>query len=145
MHAADRERVGLLCDQLSRWPSLTATIRDGGAETELHSLLALLASQSDPDGQRVSDLLAAIEDACARQGLPGLTNRNGGFPGGIPALPPGMTELPPGMNDPGVLGWTCPLSRCNRVVTPEETTHPPACAAVPSPDGRMKPYPPAAR
>ncbi|MET7783558.1 hypothetical protein ABZU94_39035 [Streptomyces mirabilis] len=139
MQAADRDRVGLLCDQLSRWPSLTATIRDGGAETELHDLLALLSNQSDPDSQQVSELIEAIERACARQGLTGLTHRNGGSPGGITALPPGMTGAPE------VVGWTCPLSQCNRVVTPEETSHPPACAAVPGPDGRMKPYPPTAR
>ncbi|CAN3985934.1 hypothetical protein [Kitasatospora purpeofusca] len=132
-----RDRVGTLCEQLSRWPSLRTSIRDGGGEHALTELLALLTGTTDPEGPRVSELVDAIEDACARQGLAGLTTREVGSPGGIPALPPGMSGAPE------IMGWTCPLGRCNRVVTPDETAHPPTCAAH-GPEGRMKPYPPSA-
>ena len=118
------------------------TIRDGGGEHALTELLALLTGTTDPEGPRLSELIDAIEDACARQGLAGLTSREVGSPGGIPALPSGMNVLPPWMGGaPEVMGWTCPLGRCNRVVTPDETAHPPTCVAH-GPEGRMKPYPP---
>ena len=139
MDAAARERVGLLCDQLSRWPSLETTIRDGGAQSELTTLLALLSGDTDPDGQRITELLDASESSCAREGLVGLTSRNGDSLGGMAGLPPGMNGAPE------VVGWTCPFDRCSRVVMPDETSQPPTCAALQGPDGWMKPYPSAAR
>lgn len=133
-----RDRVGLLCDQLSRWPSLMATIQDGGAQAELDTLLALVASETDPDSKRVSDLIDLIESACARQGVVGLTSRDGVPGGGITSLPPGMASTPE------VMGWTCPLGRCDRVVTSDETSNPPTCVAAHGPNTYMKPYPAAA-
>ncbi|MFD5728312.1 hypothetical protein ACFWMT_19775 [Streptomyces sp. NPDC058368] len=136
MDAMTRERVGLLCDQLSRWPSLQTTIRDGGAEDELRDLLRQLASETAPDNQRVSELLDAIERACALQGLPGLTSRTSNNPVDMTTLPPGMTDVR------SVVGWTCPIKRCNRVVTPDETSQPPTCVALHDANGRMTPYSP---
>ena len=41
MDTAIRDRVGLLCDQLSRFPSLHTTITDAGAHTEPAELLTV--------------------------------------------------------------------------------------------------------
>ncbi|MFE1949455.1 hypothetical protein ACFW9D_03190 [Streptomyces sp. NPDC059524] len=117
-----RERVGSLCDQLSRWPSLRTTVRDGGGEAELRDLLGQLASDADPDEGLVRTLLDAVERACARQGLAGLTSRSGIGPVDMTSLPPGLADVR------GVVGWTCPLGRCDRVVTPDETAQAPTCA-----------------
>lgn len=122
-------RVGLLCDQLSRWPELAEMIRDGGAHSQLEELLALLAGATNPDEHHVTELVAAIEHACARQGLPAQSR-------GISSLPPGMGESQRGRP----AGWTCPLGRCSRVVLPDETEHPPTCAAARGEDTGMKPY-----
>lgn len=127
------ERVAALCGELSRWPELATVIGDAGALPQLSELLALLANRAEPDERHVATLLDVIEDACARQGLPALTRR-------VPSLPPGM-----GADTGGPAGWTCPLSRCSRVVLPDETPHPPTCAAAVGEDGRMKPYSPSMR
>lgn len=124
------DRVGLLCDELSRWPELTQTIRDGGAQAQLNEVLKLLADPNDSNEQHMAQLLDAIEDACARQGLALQTRA-------IPSLPPGT-----GWHGGGLAGWTCPLDRCTRVVLPDETTDPPTCAAAHGEAARMKPYRP---
>ncbi|MCX5145213.1 hypothetical protein AB0C90_32325 [Streptomyces sp. NPDC048550] len=136
MDAATRSRVGLLCDQLSRWPSLREIIREGGAGPELDDLLALLAGPAEPAPRRMAELVDAVERSCARQGLAGWTSREGVPLPGVPTLPPGMTGTA------GVAGWTCPFSRCDRVVTPDESPRPPECAAAHGRDARMKPYRP---
>lgn len=120
--AAVRDRVGLLCDQLSRWPTLHATIDSAGADNELGALLALLAGPHEPDLGKIETLLDAIDQACARIGLAALTSRAKG-PAPWAGLPPGLA------GHPGPAGWTCPLRRCDRVVTPDETSAPPTCAA----------------
>ncbi|MET9073380.1 hypothetical protein ABZX95_14655 [Streptomyces sp. NPDC004232] len=137
MDEAVSDRVGMLCDQLSRWPELATTIRDGGAQAQLAELLTLLAGRSAPDDRRVSALIDAIEDACARQGLPGLTRR-------LPSLPPGLGTARRTPQDGEPAGWTCPLDRCSRVVLPEETPSAPICAAH-GEDARMRPYRPRPR
>jgi hypothetical protein len=115
-------RIGLLCDQLSMWPSLYATIRDAGARTELDELLTTLADPHEPDRDRIRALLDAIDHACARVGLAGLTSRSPGPDAGI-TLPGGLD------GPPGLVGWTCPLGRCDRVVTVNEAVGTPTCAA----------------
>ncbi|MFF0478419.1 hypothetical protein [Streptomyces sp. NPDC004284] len=127
------ERVAALCGELSRWPELATMIRDAGALPQLSELLALLANRAEPDERQVAALIDAIEDACARQGLPVLTRR-------VPSLPPGV-----GADTGEIAGWTCPLGRCSRVVLQDETPHPPTCAAAWGEDGRMKPYSPGLR
>ena len=126
-----RDRLASLCDELSRWPSLEMTVRDGGAGRELHELLVLMDGELVPDPATISVLIDAVEEACNRQGLAGLTSRQAG----MPAIPAGVTAVAT------VAGWTCPKGRCTRVVTPDETTEPPICAVT---GGRpMAPYDPA--
>ncbi|MER7693829.1 hypothetical protein [Streptomyces sp. NPDC097610] len=138
MDEAVGDRVGMLCDQLSRWPELATMIRDGGGQAQLEELLTLLADRSAYDERRISALMDAIEDACARQGLPGLTRR-------LPPLPPGMgtAQRTTGHGEPA--GWTCPLDYCSRVVLPEETPSPPTCAAARGEHTQMRPYRPRLR
>ena len=112
-----RGRLGLFCDQLSGWPALAQTIREGGGGRALDDLLALLGGVAEPDAARVVELLAAIERACARRGLVGLTTRE-----------PGAGTLPPGMSTSDGSAWVCPRGRCDRVVLPEESAAP-VCSA----------------
>ena len=114
---AIRDRLGLFCDQLSGWPTLARTIRDGGGGSALDDLLALLNGVAEPDAARVLELLGAIDDACARRGLVGLTSRE-----------PGTGVLPPGMVTVETSAWVCPRGRCDRVVLPDESAAP-VCSA----------------
>jgi hypothetical protein len=138
MDAAVGYRVGLLCEQLSTWATLRDIIRADGAEPKLEALMTLLGAEAEPDQARVAALIDAVEEACARQQLPGLARRTT-QPGGVPALPPGMA----GRSASAIAGWTCPVGRCDRVVTPDETSTAPACAVVSGAgggtDGSMKP------
>jgi len=113
-----RDQVGLLCGQLSNWPSLDGIIRDAGAGTELDALLAVLGSDDAPDPVRVAGWVETIEDACARKGLAGITSREYIFR----PLPAGLSGTP------GAQAWVCPRGRCDRVVLPEETVPTPVCA-----------------
>ena len=104
------------------WPTLYATIRNAGAHTELDELLTTLADPHQPDQDRVLALIAAIDQACTKVGLAGLTSRT-------KALDAGLT-LPGGLDaDPSLAGWTCPLQRCDRVVIRQEAGGTPTCAA----------------
>jgi len=126
-----RDRVGLLCDQLSRWTSLHTAIRDAGAHNELAELLAALAGTSEPQADHIEALLDAIDHACARVGLASLTSRT-------KALDVGLT-LPDGLRGAQwPVGWTCPLSRCDRVVIRQEAIETPHCAA--NQNAPMAPY-----
>lgn len=116
---AARDRVGMLCDQLSRWPDLPGIIRDAGAGSELDELIAALGSEELPDQGRVIAWVQAIDDACARHGLAGLTSRENPFR----PLPIGLSE------DAGPRAWVCPRGHCNRVVLYEEKQTPPVCVA----------------
>ncbi|MEJ8668112.1 hypothetical protein WKI71_04605 [Streptomyces sp. MS1.AVA.1] len=86
-----RERVKALCGQLSRWPSVRETVREGAAEGALDELLTLLRGREEPDPARLEELLDTIGRAAAERGLPGLTSR---VRGPIPALPHGMPACP---------------------------------------------------
>jgi hypothetical protein len=93
MDAGLRGRVGLLCEQLSRWPSLRTIIGDAGAHTELADLLAVLAHPREPEADRVRTLLDAIEKACVGVGLTGLTSRTKAPDAGL-TLPHGVNAVP---------------------------------------------------
>lgn len=110
--------MGILCDQLSRWPELHGIIRDAGAGRELDELLAALRGEDEPDQGRMLAWVQVIEDACARKGLTGITSREHAFR----PLPAGLSAAP------GSGAWVCPRGRCDRVVLPEEAQAPPACA-----------------
>lgn len=122
MDAVLRDRAGLLCDQLSRWPSLYTTAREVGRQTELAELLTLVTGPREPDQDRVLELLNSIDKAFAGVGLAGLTSRTKGPDVGL-TLPEGLKTAP------GLVGWTCPLKRCGRVVICQEADGAPACAA----------------
>jgi hypothetical protein len=113
-----RDRVGMLCDQLSRWPDLDGIIRDGGAGGELDELLAALGGEDEPDKDRLLAWVQDIEDACASKGLVGITSREHAFR----PLPEGLFAAH------GSRAWVCPRGRCDRVVLPEDAQAPPVCA-----------------
>lgn len=115
--AEARGRMGMLCDQLSRWPDLPSIIRSAGAGGDLDELLAALGAEDEPDQGRMLAWIQAIEEACARTGLVGITSRDKAFH----PLPPGVSP------DSRVRAWVCPRGRCGRVVLPEETQTPPVC------------------
>jgi hypothetical protein len=96
----------MLCDQLSRFPDhLPDIIRSGGAGQELDELLAALGGEDEPDKDQMLAWLNDIEDACASEGLAGVTSREHAF-----------RPLPPGYETSGPQAWVCPRGRCDRVV-----------------------------
>lgn len=106
-----QRRIEHLCDQLSRWPNVKATIAAGDGGADLQELAELLQGNGEIDDSQVRALLEKIGDAAASCGLPGVTSRPRGP---IPSLPLGMFPPKP---DPRVAIWTCPLHhRCSRVV-----------------------------
>lgn len=117
---AVRDHVGLLCDQLSRWPDLDGIIREAGAGAELDALLAMLGSAGEPDQDRVAGWVETIDDACARKGLAGITSREHTFQ----ILPAGLS------GGSAIQAWVCPRGQCDRVVLPEEAEVAPVCAVV---------------
>ena len=113
-----RDRIGVLCDQLSRWESVETIIRDGGAGVALDEVrTAIRDGQTGPG--RLTELLDVIEDAGARASLPGITTREHGY-----------RPLPPGAASPGIEAWVCPQGRCDRVVLTgdDPTAAQPLCA-----------------
>jgi hypothetical protein len=146
-----RDRVGMLCDQLSRFPDLYDIIRDAGAGGELDKLLDALSGEDEPDEDQALVWLQAIDDACARKGLAGITSREHAFRPLPPGLPPSrfhplsrwlslpLGKLPvPVSPDPSSDAWVCPRNLCARVVLPEETQTRPVCAVA---DGTsMRPF-----
>ncbi len=112
---AVRGRIGALCSQLERWGTLSEIIRDGGAGAELDELTHALESGIKLDQDRATELLDAVDAACAKRGLAGLTTR-------------AFRALPPGFDAPKTAAWVCPLRSCDRVVLPEEAAAP-LCAA----------------
>lgn len=144
-----RDRLGMLCDQLTRHRAMATEIDAAGAGPQLEELLDLLLSTTpDTSGAPVSParlgvLLDAIEDACARHGLADLDVRGpvDGRPGDG-RLPPGFVLTTDGAaaNGAGPAdAWVCPWGRCGRVVFHEEAAAPPACAAGDEP---LRAYPP---
>jgi hypothetical protein len=111
-----RERLSRLCNDLSRWASLAGIIRDAGASSELDALLTVIGSGGKPDPERVRALLNAIEEACKRLGLDGVTRESRFRP-----LPKGLLASPVGES------WVCPRGCCARVVLADETDDWPVC------------------
>jgi hypothetical protein len=91
----------MLCDQLSRWPDLRGIVRDAGATAELVELLAALGGEGEPDQDWMLAWVQAIEDACARKGLTGITSREHAFR----PLPTGLSAAS------GSRAWVCPRGR----------------------------------
>lgn len=121
--SAVRERLGILCDQVARHADVEQVIRAAGAGAELDRLLHVVrTAQPDQraDPNVMTELLDAIEQACARNGLLGVTTvtRYTALPTGFPRQP---KDVPP--------TWICPLRSCARVVFDDETAAPPQCAA----------------
>jgi hypothetical protein len=132
-----RNRLGLLCDQLTRHRTMTEEIEAAGAGPHLRELLRLVreGSGTATEGTREKELLDAIEDACARRGLSALEVREFGDV----RLPPGFEHGAPSSGGAGPNAWVCPWGRCGRVVFPDETPAPPDCAAGGEP---LRPFPP---
>lgn len=117
-----RNRLGVLCDQLTRHASMAAEIDSAGAGPQLRELLELVRSgTATAEGAREAELLDTIEDACVRHGLSALDVREYGNA----RLPIGF-GLPP---DTGAAAaWVCPWGNCGRVVLPDEADAVPRCA-----------------
>ncbi|MEU0525230.1 hypothetical protein [Streptomyces niveus] len=108
-----RNRLGVLCDQLTRHGSMTAEIEAAGAGPQLRELLDLVrGGAATADGVREKELLDTIEDACVRHGLSALDVREYGNA----RLPLGF-GLPP--DEQVARAWVCPWGNCGRVVLPE--------------------------
>ncbi|MFF2186003.1 hypothetical protein [Streptomyces sp. NPDC058155] len=108
-----RNRLGVLCDQLTRHGSMAAEIEAAGAGPQLRELLELVRSAaSTAEGTREKELLDSIEDACVRHGLSALDVREFGNA----RLPLGF-GLPP--DERVARAWVCPWGNCGRVVLPE--------------------------
>ncbi|MGW4380125.1 hypothetical protein [Kitasatospora sp. NPDC004531] len=118
---AVRERLAALCDQITRHHDMRQFIDEAGAGPQLAQLLDAVTAEQPPDRRHLLDLLNAIEKACGRQGLVGITTASKQYT----PLPTGFAE--PAPDEP--LTWICPLRRCNRAVFEDEATEPPSCAA----------------
>jgi hypothetical protein len=110
-----RDRLGSLCAELSRWASLDGIIRGAGAGPELDELLTAIGG-GGLDPKRAQVLLDAVEEACKRRGLDGVTRESRFRP-----LPKGTSVSSLGES------WVCPRGCCDRVVLAEETDDPPMC------------------
>lgn len=117
-----RNRLGVLCDQISRWPDLCDIIRDAGAENELREILnALICSENltEEKMRQVLSWLQVIDNSCAHSmGLIGIASRQKAFH----SLPPGLSD------DSDTQAWICPRDRCDRVDLSTESSLRPSCA-----------------
>lgn len=144
MDAEVRNRIGILCRQISRRPSLVTAIGEIGARPALDELLTALAGPAEPGQARIIELLDAIDHAGKSRGLTGLTSPGKALDAGH-CLPPGLVagpdSLPPGFSGaPKPIGWTCTLRRCDRVDVPAHAADgTPTCAA--SGNKPLRPYP----
>lgn len=129
MDPESRARIESLCRQLNHGAAVTKAIRDGHGESALRSLLTLLGASTEPDNVALKTLLDEVDDAATRGGLQGLTTV---VRTTMPTLPLGVAS------PPDVIGWSCPLRRCSRVVLADESASTPLCAA--GGDARMLPY-----
>lgn len=113
-----RERLGALCNQIARHADIDQAIRDAGAEAQLDELLTAVRTGKAVDQDLVVELLDAIEEACARNGLTGITAVTRYTP--LPFQQRGQEEPPT---------WICPTRSCDRAVFDDEAATPPHCAA----------------
>ncbi|WP_326798097.1 hypothetical protein OG946_24150 [Streptomyces sp. NBC_01808] len=141
-----RDRLSVLCDQLTRHRDMAPEIDAAGAGPQLDELLDLLSATPDATAaseERLGELLDAIEDACARHGLAALDVRGPADIGPVAGrLPPGFALTPDDATENGadtVDAWICPWGHCGRVVFPEEAADAPVCAAGDEP---LRAFPP---
>ena len=126
MDPESKARVEALCRQLNHGTAVTRAIRDGHGDSQLRSLLALLTAPAEPDDAALTALLDKVDDAATRGGLQGLTTV---VRTAVPDSPRHMPTLPIGVNQPpDIIGWSCPLRRCSRVVLADESVDTPSCA-----------------
>ncbi|MFF5254116.1 hypothetical protein ACFY4K_19005 [Streptomyces leeuwenhoekii] len=126
-----RNRLGLLCDQLTRHTSMADEIVDVSAGRELRELFDLVGGGPDGpfDPARAGELLDAIEEACARHGLAALDlrdHKDTRLPAGFRLTP---DEAESRQGEPAGGAWVCPWGRCGRVVFPDEVPARPECTA----------------
>ncbi|MFI2286482.1 hypothetical protein [Streptomyces niveus] len=120
-----RNRLGVLCDQLTRHESMAAEIDTAGAGPQLRELLELVRGGAATAAEaREAELLDSIEDACVRHGLSALDVRE--YRDAL--LPEGFYQSTDGAQT--AKAWVCPWGNCERVVFPEEAgASAPQCAA----------------
>ena len=88
-----RARLAALCDQITRHSDMDQAIRDAGAGPQLDELLGAIRDGAIPDdSDHLTTLLNEIEEACARDGLAGVTSRVKQFTPLSPGLRGGLAE-----------------------------------------------------
>ena len=115
-----RRRLAALCDQITQHADMDQAIRAAGAGAQLDALLAAIQATDTSDPDVLTKLLDEIEDACARDGLAGVTTALKQYT----PLPGGFHD---GQQEPAT--WVCPLWQCTRVVFDDEVPAIPLCAA----------------
>lgn len=103
-----RDRLGLVCEQLSRWPKVEGIVRGAGGGEALDALLAALATDTAPNAERLDEWISAIEDAARRAGLQGIASR--------------FRQVP---TEPAE-EWGCPRGHCDRLSSLSEIPEAPS-------------------
>jgi len=100
--AVVRDRLGLLCEQLSRFPELEGELRDADGSEALDALVAAVADNAAPDWTRLNDWINEIDAAARRTGLAYIADRLRGKPAEAPEV------------------WGCPRGYCDRASSPND-------------------------
>ncbi|MFF1925140.1 hypothetical protein ACFVW8_31795 [Streptomyces sp. NPDC058221] len=123
-------RVAVLCQELSRWPTIRERIEAVGGVAKLDELLVAVTAARPSEDSLIRELLDEVARIGDTIGLPSLTTE---LRGPVPRVP--------GARTPRVqVAWVCPAARCGRVELVEDTRAVPTCVIAGG--ARLAPYPP---
>ncbi|MET9618601.1 hypothetical protein [Kitasatospora indigofera] len=120
-----RQRIAVLCGQITRHADMEQAIRRVGGGPHLDRILGAVRGADAPDPGKLIELLDELEDVCGEKGLAGITTTSKQY---VP-LPRGFQGSDP--DEPPT--WVCPLKRCSRVVFEDEAPVAPSCATAGTP------------